>query len=130
MVDPSKKPKEELKGEPLGNGLVRWKTTGSQFDLPPQFEVIDVIGSGAYGVVVAAKDRGQDGTEDGYIAIKKMEKVFEHKIFAQRTLRELKIMRLLNHDNVLSIKNILDPGSLDRFNELYVVSELMETDLA
>lgn len=59
-----------------------------------------------------------------------MEKVFEHKIFAQRTLRELKIMRLLTHDNVLSLKNILDPGSIENFNELYIVSELMETDLA
>jgi serine/threonine protein kinase len=129
MVD-AKKPKEELKGEPLDNGLVRWKPTGSQFDLPPQYEVLDVIGAGAYGVVVAAKDKGLDGSGDEYIAIKKMEKVFEHKIFAQRTLRELKIMRLLNHDNVLSIKNILDPGSIDKFNELYVMSEMMETDLA
>ena len=59
-----------------------------------------------------------------------MEKVFEHKIFAQRTLRELKIMRLLTHDNVLSLKNILDPGSMENFKELYVMSELMETDLA
>lgn len=89
-----------------------------------------MIGAGAYGVVVAAKDKGLDGSGDEYIAIKKMEKVFEHKIFAQRTLRELKIMRLLNHDNVLSIKNILDPGSIDKFNELYVMSEMMETDLA
>lgn len=39
-------------------------------------------------------------------------------------------MRLLTHDNVLSLKNILDPGSIENFNELYVVSELMETDLA
>jgi len=79
---------------------------------------------------VAAKDKGEDGKEDSLIAIKKMEKVFEHKIFAQRTLRELKIMRLLNHDNVLGLKNILDPGSMEAFKELYVMSELMETDLA
>jgi len=39
-------------------------------------------------------------------------------------------MRLLNHDNVLSMKNILDPGALENFNELYIFSELMETDLA
>lgn len=79
---------------------------------------------------MAAKDKGEDGKEDSLIAIKKMEKVFEHKIFAQRTLRELKIMRLLNHDNVLGLKNILDPGSMEAFKELYVMSELMETDLA
>lgn len=39
-------------------------------------------------------------------------------------------MRLLRHENVLSIKNILNPKSRDEFKDIYVVSELMETDLA
>jgi hypothetical protein len=39
-------------------------------------------------------------------------------------------MRLLDHENVLSIKSILQPKSLQEFTELYVVSDLMETDLA
>ena len=64
------------------------------------------------------------------MAVKKIEKAFEHKVFSLRTLRELKIMRLLNHENVLSVKSILKPKSLQDFNELYVVSDLMETDLA
>ena len=38
-------------------------------------------------------------------------------------------MRLMNHENVLSLKSILQPESLSKFNELYLVSELMETDL-
>ena len=33
-----------------------WKVLGSRFELPNQYDVIDPIGSGAYGVVVAAKD--------------------------------------------------------------------------
>ena len=45
------------------------------------------------------------------VAIKKIEKAFEHKIFSLRTLRELKIMRLLDHENVLSIQPILPPES-------------------
>lgn len=40
-------------------------------------------------------DEEEDTTEDGMVAIKKIERAFEHKIFAQRTLRELKIQRLL-----------------------------------
>ena len=64
------------------------------------------------------------------VAIKKIEKTFEHKIFAQRTLRELKIMRLLKHENVIDIKTILKPRSRKEFKEIYVVNELMETDLA
>lgn len=64
------------------------------------------------------------------MAIKKIERAFEHKVFAQRTLRELKIMRLLEHENILSIKSVLQPDSLEKLNELYVITELMETDLA
>lgn len=33
-------------------------------------------------------------------AIKKIERAFEHPLFAKRTLRELKILRLLSHENV------------------------------
>ena len=80
-------------------------------------------------MVVAAKDSNEN-SENNLVAIKKIEKAFEHKVFTLRTLRELKIMRILNHENVLSIKTILKPHSLSEFNALYVVSDLMETDLA
>ena len=79
---------------------------------------------------MAAKDTTNDDDATNLVAIKKIEKAFEHKVFTLRTLRELKIMRLLTHENVLSIKSILQPRSLQDFNELYVVSDLMETDLA
>jgi serine/threonine protein kinase len=39
-------------------------------------------------------------------------------------------MRLLKHDNVLGLSTILKPKSRKEFKEIYVVSELMETDLA
>ena len=95
-----------------------------------KFEIIDPVGSGAYGVVVAAKDTTIEDESAQLVAVKKIEKAFEHKVFTLRTLRELKIMRLLSHENVLSVKSILKPKSLQDFNELYVVSDLMETDLA
>lgn len=81
---------------------------GTRFEIDKKYEIIDPIGSGAYGVVVAAKDNSNNGE---LLAIKKIEKAFEHKIFTLRTLRELKIMRLLQHENVLSIRTILKPKS-------------------
>jgi serine/threonine protein kinase len=42
----------------------------------------------------------------------------------------LKILRLLDHDNIINISTILKPRSREDFNEIYVVNELMETDLA
>jgi serine/threonine protein kinase len=102
---------------------------GSRFELPDNYEIIDPVGSGAYGVVVAAKDN-TEADPNNLVAIKKIEKAFEHKIFALRTLRELKIMRLLNNENVLSVKNILKPVNLETFDQIYCVTELMETDLS
>ena len=44
---------------------------------------------------MAAKDIEADDQENNLVAIKKIERAFEHKVFLQRTLRELKILRLL-----------------------------------
>lgn len=103
---------------------------GSKFEVDKRYEIIDPVGSGAYGVVVAAKDLEAADPENNLVAIKKIEKAFEHKVFAQRTLRELKIMRLLQHDNIIGVQTLLKPRSRKEFKEIYVVSELMETDLA
>eukprot|EP00359_Climacostomum_virens_P008053 CAMPEP_0204916048 /NCGR_PEP_ID=MMETSP1397-20131031/13957_1 /ASSEMBLY_ACC=CAM_ASM_000891 /TAXON_ID=49980 /ORGANISM="Climacostomum Climacostomum virens, Strain Stock W-24" /LENGTH=411 /DNA_ID=CAMNT_0052088393 /DNA_START=10 /DNA_END=1245 /DNA_ORIENTATION=- len=99
---------------------------GSTFSLDSRFKVNEVLGSGAYGIVVSAKD-SKTGER---FAIKKIEKAFDHATFAKRTLRELKIMRLLSHENILGIKTIQLPRSREDFNEIYVVEELMETDLS
>ena len=127
--DATAAPVQVMSSEKTLAGHKAYKILGSRFELPDQYEIIDPVGSGAYGVVVAARDKYED-SENNLIAIKKIEKAFEHKVFAQRTLRELKIMRLLNHENVLSIKNIINPGKLESFTDLYVITELMETDLA
>lgn len=44
---------------------------------------------------MAAKDISAEDKENNLVAIKKIERAFEHKVFMQRTLRELKILRLL-----------------------------------
>ena len=99
---------------------------GSTFMIDSRYDIRDVVGSGAYGVVASARD-----TVTGrMVAIKKIERAFEHSTFTKRTLRELKIMRLLNHENILSINSIQLPSSRASFNELYVVFDLMDTDLA
>lgn len=86
---------EEVKMESSTVDTNIYMVLGSKFEVDKRYEIIDPVGSGAYGVVVAAKDLEADDQENNLIAIKKIEKAFEHKVFAQRTLRELKIMRLL-----------------------------------
>lgn len=102
-----KKDGEEVKIHSSTVDTNTYMVLGSKFEVDKKYEIIDPVGSGAYGVVVAAKDLEAEDQENNLVAIKKIEKAFEHKVFAQRTLRELKIMRLLQHDNVLGIKTIL-----------------------
>ena len=126
-----KKKDDEVKKQASTNADTNiYMVLGSRFEVNKRYEIIDPVGSGAYGVVVAAKDLEAEDQENNLVAIKKIEKAFEHKVFAQRTLRELKIMRLLQHDNVIGVKTILKPASRKEFKEIYVVNELMETDLA
>ncbi len=59
--------------------------------------MIDLVGSGATSVVVKAQAQGSKK----FVAIKKIKRVFEHTAFAQRAMRELKILRCLgSHENV------------------------------
>jgi serine/threonine protein kinase len=80
---------------PEAPGKNLWQVCGNKFEVDEQYEIIEAMGQGAYGVVVAAKDLTAEDPEDNLCAIKKIERAFEHKLFMQRTLRELKILRLL-----------------------------------
>lgn len=102
--------------QPDRPGIKAYKVLGSRFELPECYEIIEPVGSGAYGVVVAVKNKSDTESDNNLVAIKKIEKAFDHKVFALRTLRELKIMRLLDHDNILSIQSILMPESLENFD--------------
>ena len=102
------------------------KIQNSVFTLDKRYQIIEVLGTGAYGVVISAVDT----TTGEKVAIKKIEKAFDHPIFTKRTLRELRIMRLLDNSNILGTKNIQLPKNYESLNEIYVVMELMDTDLS
>ncbi|CAL5428424.1 unnamed protein product [Camellia sinensis] len=90
-----------------------------------QYEIQEFVGKGSYGVVAAAVD-----THTGErVAIKKMNNVFEHVSDAIRILREIKLLRLLRHPDIVEIKHIMLPPSRREFKDIYVVFELMESDL-
>ncbi|KAG5037285.1 hypothetical protein AAZX31_07G096800 [Glycine max] len=90
-----------------------------------RYEIHEVIGKGSYGVVCSAVD-----THTGEkVAIKKINDVFEHVSDATRILREIKLLRLLRHPDVVKIKHIMLPPSRREFRDVYVVFELMESDL-
>ncbi|XP_074564660.1 mitogen-activated protein kinase 10-like isoform X1 [Curcuma longa] len=90
-----------------------------------RYKVQEVIGKGSYGLVCSAID-----THTGEkVAIKKIHDIFEHISDAARILREIKLLRLLSHPDIVEIKHIMLPPSRKDFKDIYVVFELMESDL-
>ncbi|GAU51740.1 hypothetical protein TSUD_131490 [Trifolium subterraneum] len=97
----------------------------SEYGDANRYKIQEVIGKGSYGVVCSAID-----THTGdKVAIKKIHDIFEHISDAARILREIKLLRLLRHPDIVEIKHIMLPPSRKDFKDIYVVFELMESDL-
>ncbi|XP_023230246.1 serine/threonine-protein kinase NLK-like [Centruroides sculpturatus] len=83
------------------------------------------IGYGAFGVVWSVTDP-RDGKR---VALKKMPNVFQNLVSSKRVYREIKMLCYFKHENVLSALDILQPPHIDFFQEIYVITELMQSDL-
>ncbi|XP_051204158.1 mitogen-activated protein kinase 4 [Lolium perenne] len=99
-----------------------WQT---MFEIDTKYLPIKPIGRGAYGVVCSSVD--QETNEK--VAIKKINNVFSNRKEALRMLRELKLLRHFRHKNVICLKDIMMPINRKSFKDVYLVSELMDTDL-
>ncbi|CAL8304792.1 unnamed protein product [Lota lota] len=121
-------PRSSRDGSATENNLALLKAHSLDvtFEVGEEYDIIETIGTGAYGVVSSARrrDNGQK------VAIKKISNVFEVLTNAKRTLRELKILKHFKHDNIIAIKDILQPNlPHSAFKSVYVVLDLMESDL-
>jgi mitogen-activated protein kinase 6 len=138
-------------------GMSSFVVCGNVFEVQSRYAPIKPIGKGAYGVVCSARDVRSDAR----VAIKKITNAFENAVDAKRTLREIKLLRHLKHENVIRIADVVAPTgghslvdlktsagendasdaftkkqrsratskAPDSFNDVYVMYELMDTDL-
>lgn len=96
-----------------------------KFDLDgTDYEPIENIGSGAYGIVCSAVHRK---TKE-QVAIKKIASIVDNYEIMKRTYREIRILRHFKHDNIISIREILKPKTAD-FKDIQIVLDFMESDL-
>jgi serine/threonine protein kinase len=91
-----------------------------------QLEVLDFLGSGAYGNVYLARYR----PTDELIAVKSCRSILSSRTLAKRILRELRILRYCLHPNIVHLHGILPPNDPENLSQLNFYFELMETDLA
>lgn len=119
---------------PAGSGSSR----KISFNVSEQYDIQDVVGEGAYGVVwyvalvalpVVPFDRVSANAFQSSalhkpsgqkVAIKKITP-FDHSMFCLRTLREMKLLRYFNHENIISILDIQKPRNYETFTEVYLI---------
>lgn len=97
----------------------------SLFELDTKYVPIKPVGRGAYGIVCSSINRQTNEK----VAIKKIHNTFDNRTDALRTLRELKLLRHVQHENVIALKDVMVPMHKTSFKDVYLVYELMDTDL-
>jgi mitogen-activated protein kinase 1/3 len=97
------------------------------FHVEERYSDLKVIGSGSYGVVCSAKDTSSNCE----VAIKRVSNILHDLVDAGRVLRELRLLRhIAGRENTLMIKECYTyPPDTTNFEDLYIVTDLMETDL-
>ncbi|KAJ3043469.1 MAPK protein hog1, partial [Rhizophlyctis rosea] len=104
-----------------GADFQRYSVFGTIFEVTQRYTDLQPVGMGAFGLVCSAKDQltGMN------VAIKKIMKPFSTPVLAKRTYRELKLLKHLKHDNVISLSDIF----ISPLEDIYFVTELLGTDL-
>lgn len=108
-----------------GNNRKKYIVNGHTFEVPWYYHLVKVVGFGAYGIVVSAKDE----LTEKKVAIKKIQNVFKDVGDCKRVLREVKLMKFAQHENLLGIISMYVGVNKDTFQDIYIVSDLLDTDL-
>ena len=97
---------------------------GRQDDLLEHYNLHQKLGSGAYGVVYLAtqKSSGQ------HVAIKIIRHL-DNPLVCRRTLREVRYLQGLKHENIISLLDVARPDNIDSFSEACLIQEYMPQNL-
>lgn len=101
--------------------FTRTQIFGTVFETTLRYTDLNPVGMGAFGLVCSAMDKltGQN------VAVKKIMKPFSTPVLAKRTYRELKLLKHLRHENLITLDDIF----LSPLEDIYFVTELQGTDL-
>ncbi|MGH0173179.1 UNVERIFIED_CONTAM: hypothetical protein FKN15_064832 [Acipenser sinensis] len=112
---------------PAKKGFYRQEIQKTTWDVPVRYTGLIPVGSGAYGTVCGAIDQR---TKEK-VAIKKLYRPFQSLIHAKRAYRELRLLRHIQHENVICLLNVFTPDSSpDTFQTFYMVMPFVDQDLS
>ncbi|CAL1286266.1 unnamed protein product [Larinioides sclopetarius] len=81
----------------MKSGFVKIELNKTLWEVPERYQNLAPVGSGAYGQVCSALDT----VRNFKVAIKKLARPFQSAIHAKRTYRELRLLKHMNHENLL-----------------------------
>lgn len=101
------------------------KSPPCRCDAKAEIEPERAIGYGSFGAVWAV----QNPRTGHPAALKKIPNAFQSVLTGVRTFRELKVLCEFSHENLLSATDVLPPSSVNLMDDVYIVMELMESDM-
>ncbi|KAF3961901.1 hypothetical protein CMV_013526 [Castanea mollissima] len=109
-----------------GSQFIQYNIFGNLFEVTAKYRPpIMPIGRGAYGIVCSVLN----SETNELVAMKKIANAFDNHMDAKRTLREIKLLRHFDHENVVALKDVVPPPLRREFTDVYIATELMDTDL-
>ena len=96
-----------------------------KFTIEEKYEFIKQIGLGSFSAVCSCYDR----KDNRNVAIKKVTNAFDDLEDARHILREIKMLSFFDHDNIVTLLDVPKPDNKSNYNDVYVITDLMETDL-
>jgi p38 MAP kinase len=116
----------------MKDGYYQLELNKTAWEVPQKYTNLAPIGHGAYGQVCSAIDTTRPEKDGMFhkVAIKKLARPFQTAIHAKRTYRELKMLKHMNHENIIGLLNVFTPcKTLSEFSDVYLVNHLMGADL-
>jgi p38 MAP kinase len=101
--------------------FVKLSIFGTSFEVTTRYVDLQPVGMGAFGLVCSAKDQLTGAS----VAIKKIMKPFSTPVLSKRTYRELKLLKHIQHENIISLSDVF----ISPLEDIYFVTELLGTDL-
>ncbi|KAL1530860.1 hypothetical protein AB1Y20_001754 [Prymnesium parvum] len=86
---------------------------------------VKLIGAGAYSVVA----RAEEVATGERVAIKRIGEVFYDALEAKKVLREIRLLRDFHHKNIIGLRELVEPASMETFDDIFMVTDYMESDL-
>ncbi|KAK9498935.1 hypothetical protein O3M35_003472 [Rhynocoris fuscipes] len=127
--------KENENSNPVNRkGVLMSFVTGEQMEIPEkdlmgrcrsvaEFEKLNRIGEGTYGIVYRARDT----KNDNIVALKKVRMEHERDGLPLSGLREISVLLSCKHENIVELKEVVVGRSLE---SIFLVMEYCEQDLA